>query len=59
MSAVRIADGWGVYVDAEQRTGGEVVEVDAATAEHWIGRGWAEPVEQPPARSQSRSAARR
>jgi hypothetical protein len=41
---VTVVNGWAVYADGEQRHGGEVVEVDRGTAEHWQSRGWVEPV---------------
>ncbi len=43
MVKVTICDGWAVFHDGEHRTGGTVVEVDPATAQHWQERGWATP----------------
>ncbi len=40
---ITVADGWSVFLDGRQRDGGEQLQVDPATAEHWIGRGWAVP----------------
>ncbi len=46
-----VLDGWSVYVHDKRHNGGAEVEVDTDTADHWIQRGWVEPVEQPkPAR---------
>ncbi len=40
---VRVRDGWIVAVDGAQRSGGAIVEVDAATASKWLAAGWVEP----------------
>ncbi len=37
---VTIAHGWAVFIDGRHHGGGERVEADQATAEHWIRRGW-------------------
>ena len=42
-----VADGWSVFVDGQQRSAGDTVRVDPDTAEHWLGRGWVEPVKEP------------
>lgn len=38
---ITVADGYAVYVNGEQVTGGTTVPVDDTTADHWIARGWA------------------
>lgn len=47
---LRVADGRAVCPPGRSQhvTGGQVVEVDADTAAHWIARGWAEPVDDEP-----------
>ena len=49
---VRVIDGWAVHDGTRHRTGGEVVEVDADTAEQWITAGWAEKVAPRPTRTE-------
>lgn len=39
---VMVRSGWAVFHIDRHRTGGEVVEVDAATAQHWTRSGWAD-----------------
>lgn len=39
--SMTVADGWAVFHDGEHRTGGTTVEVDEATADLWLERGWA------------------
>lgn len=46
-TTVIVVEGWAVYAEGRQRTGGERVQVDAALAKHWCARGWAEPAPAP------------
>ena len=41
---VKVREGWAVYDGNRHRTGGETVEVDAATADQWEAAGWVERV---------------
>jgi hypothetical protein len=47
---VTVEDGWAVFHDGEHRVGGTTVEVDRATADHWLDRGWARPADKPASR---------
>ena len=38
---VTVNEGWAVAVDGKQHGGGQTVNVDRATADHWIESGWA------------------
>lgn len=42
---VRITEGYAVYVESlgKQTSGPDELEVEDATARHWISRGWATP----------------
>jgi hypothetical protein len=39
---VRLARGWSVYHDNQRLYGGDLVDVDPATAESWVTSGWAD-----------------
>ena len=54
VTKVKVVDGYAVFVDGEQRSGGEVVEVPADVAEKWVRAGFAEPVKAPPAKATAR-----
>jgi hypothetical protein len=49
--ALVVADGWSVFVDGQQRSAGDTVRVDPDTAEHWLRRGWVEPVKKTPVKA--------
>ena len=49
--AVTVADGWAVFHDGQQHSGGTVLTVDATKAEQWIANGWATPA--PPVKARS------
>ena len=38
---VTVNHGWAVAADGKQHTGGQTVNVDQDTADHWITSGWA------------------
>ena len=38
---VTVNEGWAVAVDGKQHGGGQTVNVDRDTADHWIESGWA------------------
>ncbi len=38
---VTVNEGWAVAVDGKQHGGGQAVNVDRDTADHWIASGWA------------------
>ena len=46
---VEVKRGWSVFDGTAQRNGGEQLDVDPETAEHWVAAGWAEKVDKPPA----------
>jgi hypothetical protein len=52
--ALVVADGWSVFVDGQQRSAGDTVRVDPDTAEHWLRRGWVEPVKKTPVKAAPR-----
>ena len=41
--AVTVVDGWAVYADGEQHSGGSTLEVPPGTAEQWTAQGWVQP----------------
>ena len=40
---VTVTEGYAVAVDGKQHGGGQTVNVDRDTADHWIASGWAKP----------------
>ena len=44
---VTVTEGWAVAVDGKQHGGGQAVNVDRDTADHWIASGWATAVKTP------------
>lgn len=53
-TTVKVTAGYLVVVDGEQRSGGEVVEVDDDLAATWLRRGWVEPAPRPAARRRNK-----
>jgi hypothetical protein len=39
-ATVTVVDGWAVFADGEQRTGGSVVDVPVDLSEQWEAAGW-------------------
>ena len=44
---VKVNEGYAVAVDGKQHGGGETVNVDRDTADHWIESGWATAADTP------------
>ncbi len=51
-----VADGYAVYVDGEQRSGGSTVHVPADLAEKWQTAGWVTPADKPTSKPRRKPA---
>ncbi len=49
--SVTVTNGWAVFHDGQQHSGGSVLTVDTDTAEEWTGHGWDAPT--PPSKPSS------